>query len=75
MQYVEIPITKKMLTQLARSLYVATISEQPILDGDKISIDIHGWKEIALRFKVVPDKYSIQELRDLLNKDKDSKIK
>jgi hypothetical protein len=77
-QYVEIPITKKTLTRLAKFLYVATTGKRPIWsvhsgipasEGGEISICIHGFKEVSLKFKVVPDKYSIEELRDLLNKD------
>jgi len=73
-QYVEIPITKKTLTRLAKFLYVSTTGKQPIwsvysgipaIEGDEISITIHGFKEIALKFKVMPDKYSVEELRNL----------
>jgi hypothetical protein len=75
-QYIEIPITKKTLTQLAKFLYKATTGKKPILSiyngipafvGDEISMTIHGFKEIVLKFKVMSDSYSIQELRDLLN--------
>jgi hypothetical protein len=66
-QYLEIPITKESLNKLASSFYMA-ITDPPVMIGDKISINIYGLKEVVLKFKVVKDNYSFQELRDLLNK-------
>jgi hypothetical protein len=75
-QYIEIPITQKALNELAKFLYGATTGKKPIwsiyrgipaMVGDEIDISIHGFQEIVLKFKVVADSYSIQELRELLN--------
>jgi hypothetical protein len=71
-QYIEIPITKKPLNGLVKSLYRVITGKNypgfPAMVGDEISITLHGFKEIVLKFKVVKDSYSPQELRDLFRK-------